>query len=78
MSNQTDNMKYFKFDRAWMPIFRCLSFEDRGVLLNWIFWYYFEDSGPDEETLEKSNFPLFNAWKYIKAELLNQYMKYND
>lgn len=72
-----DVMPSFNFYKSWVGIFRSLSNSDRAILLNWMFWYCFEESEPDEEDLnDETLWRVAKVWETIKSELERQMEKW--
>lgn len=71
-------MPSFNFYKAWIPIFRALSPTESAVLLNWICWYCFEESEPDDDNLKTMGWRLATTWEEIKPQLESQLEKWRD
>lgn len=76
MNNYNPNiMRSFRFPISWKSIFRVLDLEDRAVLLNWIFWFCFEEIYPEEDERFKQfndDEPVVRAWYEIRDSIEEQ------
>lgn len=68
-----DILPNFIFRMKWVPAFRMLTLSQRGLLLNYMFWYCFEEAEPNEEDLEIIGWRGRNLWAVIKADLDEQF-----
>ena len=59
-------------------MFRNLTLEERGLLLNFMFWYCFEESEPSEEDLENAGWKVKNTWEELKPEMDEQFEKWDE
>lgn len=79
--NKTYNphiMPSFNFYGSWMGYFRQLSAYDAQILLEWCFWYCFEQKEPNDENLNSASWRVCAAWDCIKPQLDQQFEKWKS